>query len=185
MAKSSTPLMFQPLVKYVQLNGRARRSEYWLFFLFQILVSIGLALLSLVMASLAGAVEVLGNIFSLAMLLPTIAVSVRRFHDINRTGWWLFFPLAVLIAALIVFLLFNGPALQAIAETVDWAGVQAEDEQAIMAMFSTLSPLFLWVGLPYWLSSLVTFIFHVTDGTKGSNRFGPDPKGTATDTSVF
>lgn len=184
MAKNTTPLMFQPLVKFVQLEGRARRSEYWLFFLFQILVSFALAIIGAI-AGLKGPMEAVSNLFSLAMLLPTIAVSVRRFHDINRTGWWLFFPLAVLIIALIVYLLANGAALGETFKSIDMAAVKAEDEQAIMDMFTSLAPMFVWVGLPWWLASLVTFVFHVTEGTRGKNRFGPDPKGTPADTNVF
>lgn len=184
MAKNTTPLMFQPLVKYVQFNGRARRSEYWLFFLFQFIVSIALGLIGAI-ASLKAPMEAVSNLFSLAVLLPTIAVSVRRFHDINRTGWWVIFPLVVLIVTLIVYAVTNGPALAAVMSSVDPQAIQAEDEQAITDLFTAMAPMFLWIGLPTWLASIVTFVFHVTDGTKGNNRFGPDPKGSATDTSVF
>lgn len=184
MAKTSTPLMFQPLVKYAQFNGRARRSEYWLFFLFQILVSLALMVIG-ALANLKAPMEGVSNIFSLAMLIPNIAVGVRRFHDINRTGWWTIFPLVVFIVALVAYLAFNGTAFVAAMRDLDWQAVQAEDEQAIMDMFTSLSPMLLWVFLPWWLASVVTFVFQVMDGTKGPNRFGPDPKVSSTDTSVF
>jgi uncharacterized membrane protein YhaH (DUF805 family) len=184
MASNNTPLMFQPLVKYVQFNGRARRSEYWLFFLFQFVVSIALGLIGAI-AGLKAPMEAATNLFSLAMLLPTIAVSVRRFHDINRTGWWVIFPLVVLIVTLIIYFVFNGTAFIAAMKDVDLQAVQAEDETAIMDMFTALAPMLLWVWLPTWLASVVTFVFHVMDGTKGANRFGPDPKGVSTDATVF
>ncbi|MBP2158665.1 MULTISPECIES: DUF805 domain-containing protein [Asticcacaulis] len=184
MAKTATPLMFQPLVKYVDFNGRARRSEYWLFFLFQFLVSIALGLVGAI-AGLKAPMEAATNLFSLAMFLPTLAVSVRRFHDINRTGWWVIFPLAVLIVALIIYFVFNGTAFIAAMKDIDMQAIKAEDETAIMDMFTALAPMFLWVWLPAWLASVVTFVFHVTDGTRGANRFGSDPKGASADAGVF
>ena len=71
------------LKKYAVFNGRARRKEYWMFFLFNIMIGIALGALD----GLLGTVF-LGSIYSLAVLIPGIAVSVRRMHDIGRTGWW-------------------------------------------------------------------------------------------------
>ena len=184
MAKNATPLMFQPLVKYFEFNGRARRSEYWLFFLFQVLVSIALSVLGSI-GELKIPMDALGGLFSLAMLIPNISVGVRRFHDINRTGWWTVFQLVVLIVAAIVYFVVNGPAFLSTLSEVDWQSVEAGDGTAAMDLFQSLAPLFLWVFLPAWVASLVTFVFHVLDGTRGPNRFGPDPKGASADASVF
>ena len=64
--------------KYVDFNGRAKRPEYWWFFLF--LFSLG---------AVTGAIsEVLNGIVALATLLPSLAVGARRLHDTNRSGWW-------------------------------------------------------------------------------------------------
>jgi uncharacterized membrane protein YhaH (DUF805 family) len=184
MAANSTPLMFQPLVKYVDFNGRARRSEYWLFFLFQILVSLALTVIGS-FGSLKDPVDAISGLFSLAMLIPNISVGVRRFHDINRTGWWTIFQLVVLIVTFILYFIVNGAAFVASISEIDWQAIEAGDGTAAVDMFRRLTPLFLWVFLPWWIASLVTFVFHVLDGTKGPNRFGPDPKGPSADASVF
>lgn len=64
--------------KYADFTGRASRSEYWWFFLFVFLASLGTSMIH----------EVLGGIFALATLVPSIAVTARRLHDTNRSGWW-------------------------------------------------------------------------------------------------
>lgn len=74
---------FQDAIKkcftnYVGFTGRAARSEYWYWVLFVVLASIGLSFLS----------QDLASIFSLAVLLPGIAVGARRLHDIGKSGWW-------------------------------------------------------------------------------------------------
>jgi len=66
------------LGQYATFSGRASRSEFWWFFLFQVLV--------MVAASMLG--DVINGIASLALLLPALAVGARRLHDIGRTGWW-------------------------------------------------------------------------------------------------
>ena len=66
------------LAQYATFSGRATRSEYWWFFLFQVLV--------LVVASMLG--DVVNGIVTLLLLLPALAVGARRLHDIGRSGWW-------------------------------------------------------------------------------------------------
>jgi len=76
--------------KYFDFEGEASRPEFWWFFLFVGVVNLALAVVS---SKLSGA-------FSLAVLLPFLAVAVRRLHDTNRSGWWLliwFLPLVGLI----------------------------------------------------------------------------------------
>lgn len=78
---------FAVLTKYATFSGRARRSEYWYFTLFSTIISV---ILMVVDRSLS--IEFLGSIYSLGVLLPTIAVGVRRMHDINKSGWFLLIP---------------------------------------------------------------------------------------------
>ncbi|MBS7807552.1 DUF805 domain-containing protein [Variovorax sp. PCZ-1] len=66
------------LTKYVDFDGRASRSEFWWFSLFQFLTVVVLSFVMSLLASLA----------SLALLLPALGVAVRRFHDIGKSGWW-------------------------------------------------------------------------------------------------
>ena len=65
--------------KYASFDGRASRSEYWWFVLFTFLVSMGTGIIS----------ETLSGLFSLAVLLPSLAVGARRLHDTDRSGWFL------------------------------------------------------------------------------------------------
>jgi uncharacterized membrane protein YhaH (DUF805 family) len=75
--------------KYVDFSGRARRSEYWFFYLFTVLVSFGTGLIS----------DDLSNIASVALLIPTISAGVRRMHDVDKSGWFLLIPIYNLILA--------------------------------------------------------------------------------------
>lgn len=92
----------QALRKYAEFNGRARRMEYWMFALFNIIISLVLGLIE----GLAGSPGVLASLYSLAIFVPSIAVSVRRLHDTDRSGWWLLIGLVPLIGAiaLLVFM---------------------------------------------------------------------------------
>jgi uncharacterized membrane protein YhaH (DUF805 family) len=82
-----------PLKKYAEFSGRASRKELWLFYLFNILVYLVLVSISLPV----------GVIYAFGTWLPTIAVQVRRLHDKNRSGWWLWLQLLPIIGIIIVF----------------------------------------------------------------------------------
>ncbi|KAF6669392.1 DUF805 domain-containing protein [Pantoea sp. EKM101V] len=87
------------LKKYAVFTGRARRKEYWMFTLFNILIAFLLGIVETVI----GAGDILSNLYSLAVLIPGIAVGVRRLHDTDRSGWWLLLPIVN-----IVFLALEG-----------------------------------------------------------------------------
>jgi uncharacterized membrane protein YhaH (DUF805 family) len=91
------------LKKYAVFNGRARRKEYWMFFLFNFIIALVLGFLE----GLVGSFGVLAMLYNLAVLIPGIAVSVRRLHDTDRSGWWLIIGFVPLIGAivLLVFML--------------------------------------------------------------------------------
>ncbi len=78
------------LKKYAVTSGRSGRPEYWYFVLANIVISIGLSLLSTIIGNDSNA---LGSIYSLVVLLPGIAVGIRRLHDIGKSGWWLLISL--------------------------------------------------------------------------------------------
>ena len=120
-------LMFQPLRKYADFTGRARRMEFWLFWLFligiQIVFSILIGLVAGPTAAVAdptdpfavlnGPAKALYGVFflmMLALLIPSLAVSIRRLHDTNRTGWWLLLGLVPFLGALVllIFYLLDG-----------------------------------------------------------------------------
>ena len=92
----------EALKKYAVFSGRARRKEYWYFALFNIIVSIALGFidgLSGFFSPEAG-IGLLGGLYSLAILIPSIAVSIRRLHDTDRSGWWLLISIIPLIGAI-------------------------------------------------------------------------------------
>ena len=86
---------------YVNFSGRAPRSEYWYWALFAFLVSIGADIIDYLLFQ--GANTPIAYIASLALLLPGIAVSVRRLHDIDRTGWWLLIVFTVIGIFVLVY----------------------------------------------------------------------------------
>lgn len=101
--------LFEIVKKYAKFEGRANRPQYWYFVLTQFILNIILNTLAFIPA-----VGVLFNIIyvlcSLALVVPGLAVAVRRLHDINRSGWWMLILLVPLVGAIIllVFLCQKG-----------------------------------------------------------------------------
>jgi uncharacterized membrane protein YhaH (DUF805 family) len=100
------------LKKYAVFSGRARRKEYWMFFLFNLIIGIILLAIDKMTGSIneTTGMGILETIYSLAVLIPAIAVAVRRLHDTDRSGWWLLIALIPLIGAIIllVFMVQDG-----------------------------------------------------------------------------
>jgi len=92
------------LKKYAVFSGRSRRKEYWFFVLFNIIASIVLAMVDSATGSFnpETGMGTLGTIYALAVLLPSLAVSVRRLHDTGRSGWWLLLGLVPVIGAIVL-----------------------------------------------------------------------------------
>ncbi len=96
------------LKKYAVFDGRARRQEYWMFLLINLGIAIGIGIIE----AIIGSPGVLGMLYSLAVLIPGVAVSARRLHDTSRSAWWLlisFIPLLGLIALLIFMAMDSTP----------------------------------------------------------------------------
>jgi uncharacterized membrane protein YhaH (DUF805 family) len=94
----------EALKKYAVFSGRSRRKEYWFFVLFNVLASIVLAAIDGATGSFnpETGMGTLGTIYALAVLLPSLAVSVRRLHDTGRSGWWLLIGLVPVIGAIVL-----------------------------------------------------------------------------------
>ena len=93
----------QVLKKYAVFNGRARRTEYWMFVLFNFIIVIALGFIEGFTGIAPGTDQsVLGGLYMLAVLLPGIAVGVRRLHDTGRSGWWLLIGFVPLIGAIVL-----------------------------------------------------------------------------------
>ena len=117
-------LMFQPLRKYAVFSGRARRSEFWFFWLFLIGIEVAFSILiglaggSITdpanrFGAMSGPAQALFALYALVMLgllIPSIAVAIRRLHDTNRSAWWILIGLLPILGALvlIVFYVLDG-----------------------------------------------------------------------------
>nr|WP_290444133.1 DUF805 domain-containing protein [Pseudoalteromonas sp. XMcav2-N] len=96
------------LKNYTEFKGRARRKEYWLFMLCNLIVMIVLGLVDMMlgMYSEEAGVGLVSGLYALAVIIPSIAVGVRRLHDIGRSGWWMLLTFVPLVGPL-VLLVFN------------------------------------------------------------------------------
>jgi uncharacterized membrane protein YhaH (DUF805 family) len=96
------------LKKYAEFNGRSRRKEYWMFVLFQMIFAIVAMLLDNVLGLASESIGYgpIYGVFALAMFLPGLAVSVRRLHDVNKSGWMMLIALIPLIGAIWLLVLF-------------------------------------------------------------------------------
>jgi uncharacterized membrane protein YhaH (DUF805 family) len=88
--------------KYVVFAGRARRPEYWFWVLFQVLLMVGLTIVD---AVLFRGAAILTGLAGLGLLLPGLAVLVRRLHDIDKSGWWVLIALIPLIGGVVLFVM--------------------------------------------------------------------------------
>ena len=90
--------------QYVTFSGRAARSEYWFWVLFSVLANIAAGIVDAILG-----LGLVGALVSLALLLPGLAVSARRLHDIDRTGWWMLIALTVIgIIVLLIWACMKG-----------------------------------------------------------------------------
>ncbi len=91
------------LQKYAVFSGRAQRAEYWYFLLFYFLISIGVTILDLRLGVSWMALPTI--IFTLAMAVPSLAVSARRLHDTDRSGWWVLIAFIPVIGTIVLLVL--------------------------------------------------------------------------------
>ncbi|SRR5216683_987466 len=142
---------FDALRKYAVFDGRARRREYWMFELWNTLIVLALFILYIIAGSKTGqqAVGLLLYIYGVAIVVPSISVLVRRLHDTNHSGSWIFIALVPLIGALIL--------VRRLHDT-NYNGFW---------IFITLFPL---------IGALIHLVLTIRDGDRGDNRYGPNPK---------
>ena len=95
---------------YFDFNGRANRKQFWLYQLFYFIALICVNLLLIPLGEKAGAVVKL--LITLALLLPTLGIIVRRLHDINFRGWWVLLNLVPFVGSLVLFVLWLLPGTE-------------------------------------------------------------------------
>lgn len=145
---------------YANFKGRARRSEYWYYFLATIIISVILSILDSALGLKYGPNDssgILNSIYSLLVFIPGLAVSVRRLHDIGKSGKLLLL-FYVIVAVLFVVMVFSG-----------LLAFMAGDVSALGIGFFV--PILLIIAMGIYM--LVLFC---KEGDAGANKYGPDPK---------
>ena len=160
--------------KYATFSGRARRSEYWYFWLFIMLVNLALGCIPLL--------GVLSFVWTLAIIIPSIAVTVRRFHDIGNSGWYylfIFIPELLFFGNLLyVFFLIIKESINAGIDLADLsnihenAAILTECTKAYSSSFSNLAI----VGVIFLAAEILWLIWMTRDSQPGENKWGPNPK---------
>lgn len=169
--------------KYANFKGRARRSEFWFFGLFGVLMVvipllpvcvlgyldehalidlesglwIAVGVLSLILA-------LIGCLAFLVLLVPTLSVQTRRLHDVGLSGWWVVWPLAIgIVAGIIPLFMF---------------GAKAMEQSFFMAvrMSSQAGTSILMAYAVDYVLCFVLLVFSAFDSDKGINKYGPSPK---------
>jgi uncharacterized membrane protein YhaH (DUF805 family) len=139
-------------------EGRTRRSHFWIGWL----ICLGAGVV-------AGWIPLLGGLISLALIWPNLAISVKRLHDMGQSGWLIAIPWVVSIVGIFVAVGMIG-----VSALTNTAALEREDPAAILALVGPAIGLFgllllvnlgflLWIGL--------------SEGQRGDNRYGPNPKG--------
>lgn len=143
------------LFKYATFSGRASRSEYWWFVLFQLLVGMAAGTADRIFVMGTGRDGTITGLATLILLLPALSVTVRRLHDSGRSGWWLPLFYAPIVIVLLAAFLGQGP------------------DGAPMAMWAL--GIILISGLAMLVIAVALVIFLISRGRQGDNRYGPDP----------
>lgn len=108
MERPATYWMLQPIRKYATFSGRARRAEYWWYILLYTLIYTGATLIDIALLGLERVLEFgigpMTGIVTLALLLPGIALTVRRLHDRDKSGWWLLIALIPVLGGLFLLI---------------------------------------------------------------------------------
>ncbi|MFC8277987.1 DUF805 domain-containing protein [Streptomyces sp. NPDC057271] len=90
------------LKKYAVFTGRARRQEYWMYMLFNVIAYVVLAILDAVLTT----APLLTAIYALGVFLPTLGVTIRRLHDTGRSGWMILLGLIPLVGGIILIVFY-------------------------------------------------------------------------------
>ena len=152
--------------QYIGFSGRAARQEYWWWVLFCGVVSV--LLHGLEGNAAQGSPGPIGSAWSLLTFLPGVAVTVRRLHDTERSGWWLLLPALVMVVV--------GVAAGMVAAEIAELGASAR----ATAMAMSPKMLSLLFAAAAWLVVIGLFLVWFCErGTAGANRFGADPLAVA------
>jgi len=152
------------LRKYFTFSGRARRSEYWWFYLFTIIVGMFAAIIDGAIVGWENSDEgPVGAISSLALLIPSLSAGWRRLHDTGRSGWWI--GGGILGIIVFVFIIFG----------MSFSSTEFDVGGSFLT--NGLSGIFMIIFLIGILVYAITMlVFFCQDSHSGDNQYGPSPK---------
>ena len=160
--------------KYFDFKGRARRSEFWWFALFGLLVSTVLSFFGLMVPAIA----YVSSIFTLVMIIPLLAALYRRLHDAGHSGLW------VLLMGLLIggyfgsFIAMVGSNFTELASTTNVEDAMAMTQELVNSVQSSPALATVWVVCAFatLLLGIVLIVFACIDSKWGENKHGPSPK---------
>ena len=159
------------LKKFFNFKGRARRSEYWWFVLFVMIVSTAFSYAGLLLPFLS----IVGLICSLLLMIPQLAAMTRRLHDTGRSGWWVAILAIFYVAALVSMAILLIPYGTQLFETTD-SLAQAEMMADAVQSSPKVATVMTGSALLGFLFLIINFIFTLLDSKWGENKYGPSPK---------
>lgn len=148
--------------KYADFSGRARRSEFWYWYLFSVIVSF-----------VAGWIPFVGGLMNLALVIPQLSVGARRLHDTGRSGWWLLLSIVPGLVMVALAIALFGSAILSIASGEYNPDMVADNMMSNMGLLVAM--------IVAWLVTLVCGIILIVwwakDSVPGANQYGENPKG--------
>ena len=159
------------LKKFFDFKGRARRSEYWWFVLFVVIVSSAFSYASLLLPFLS----IVGMICSLLLMIPQLAAMTRRLHDTGRSGWWVAILAIFYVASLVSLAILLIPYGTQLFETTD-SMAQAEMMADAVMSSPKVATVMTGCSLLGAILLLISLIFTLLDSKWGENKYGPSPK---------
>ena len=159
------------LQHYADFNGRARRSEYWFFQLFNFLIAIGIYLIVLAIKEVIGIdLGFLRFVYPIALFIPNLAVSARRLHDTNRSGWWQLLTIitGLIMSGLVITLVYLLCLYAIWGEDMRGFSIFMEEKLLSVLLFVSI--------ICHIAAEILLLVWYCRDSQQGVNRFGPNPK---------
>ena len=159
------------LKHYADFNGRARRSEFWYFQLFNVLIFIGIYLIIMAIKRVIGIdLGFLRAVYPIALFIPNFAVTARRLHDMNRSGWWQLLTIitGLIMSGLVITLVYLLCIYAIWGEDMRGFSIFREEKLLSVLLFISI--------ICHIAAEILLLVWYCRDSQQGVNRFGPNPK---------
>ena len=159
------------LKHYADFSGRASRSEFWYFRLFNVLTFIGIYLIIMAIKRVIGIdLGFLRVVYPIALLIPNFAVTARRLHDTNRSGWWQLLTIitGLIMSGLVITLVYLLCIYAIWGEDMRGFSIFREEKLLSVLLFISI--------ICHIAAEILLLVWYCRDSQQGVNRFGPNPK---------